>query len=294
MRVLLVGGTGFVGCEVVPLLAAQGHQVRCFLRPTSNRGLLPSVPLEVVCGDLRDGGSLEQAAKGSDAVVHITNLLWSNMEEVTTVYSRSGIARAVFISTTAIYTSIHPENRKARLGAESSIIRMGADFTILRPTMIYGNARDRNMCRLIRYLRRWTLIPVFGNGEALQQPVYVGDVAAAVVRCLDSPQTRNKAYNIPGAKALTYNEVLDTVAEALGRGVRKLHFPTKPAVAFLAGLERWGVSTPIKAAQLVRLNENKVFDYSEAQRDFDYRPLGFADGIRLQLRRMGFASGRAG
>ena len=149
--------------------------------------------------------------------------------------------------------------------------------------MIYGSQRDRNMYRLIRMLWRFPLIPIFGKGNYLQQPVFVDDVANAILKCLDQPKTIGKSYNIAGKKALTYNEVIDTIATIMNRKNYKLYLPDKIVVKFLRLLEKMKIPFPIKAEQVKRLNENKDFSYEEASIDFHYQPRSFDEGIRLEI-----------
>ena len=138
--------------------------------------------------------------------------------------------------------------------------------------MIYGSSRDRNMCRLIRYLQRWPAIPVFGRGQHLQQPVYVEDLAAALLQSLATERTVGRSYNVSGQAPLTYNEVIDTICEALGRRVSKVHLPVAPLVTALNAFERLRLRLPVKAEQILRLNEDKAFDHKEAVEDFGYHP----------------------
>ena len=159
-------------------------------------------------------------------------------------------------------------------------------YTILRPTMIYGSPRDRNMWRLIRFMRISPVIPVFGDGKSLQQPVYVGDVAQAVIRCLSMYITICKTFNLSGKRPLTYNEVIDTIARPMKKQIGKIHLPSRLIVSLLRGFERIRIPFPIKAEQVLRLNEDKAFSYAEAQRDFDYNPLSFEDGIKLELKQL--------
>ena len=74
-------------------------------------------------------------------------------------------------------TTLHPPTKQVRLAAEQQIRGCGLDWTILRPTMIYGAAGDRNLSRLLRLLSRTAVLPVPGNGKCLHQPVHVADVA---------------------------------------------------------------------------------------------------------------------
>ena len=124
---------------------------------------------------------------------------------------------------------------------------------------------------------------VFGDGNSLQQPIYVDDVAQAILGCLRSEVTIGRCYNIAGKYPLTYNEVIDTVAKQMSTRVWKLHLPSNPILSLLKFIEQLRISFFIKAEQVLRLNENKNFDYEDAQRDFGFSPLSFEDGIRLEV-----------
>jgi nucleoside-diphosphate-sugar epimerase len=149
--------------------------------------------------------------------------------------------------------------------------------------MIYGSSRDRNMWRLIRFLRYSPIVPVFGDGKSLQQPIHVDDVAGAVLGCLRSDATIGGCYNIAGKHSLTYNEVIDTISKQMNKRIWKLHIPYLPVVAALKFFKRLHLPLPIKAEQVLRLNENKNFDYKEAAADFGFAPLSFEKGIRMEL-----------
>jgi uncharacterized protein YbjT (DUF2867 family) len=287
MKVLVTGSTGFTGSYVVPLLLRQGVSVRCFVRATSDTRPLPLDQVELAEGDLSDQSSIEEALRGADALVNLASLGFGHAPNVVNAARAAGTRRAIFISTTAIFTTLNAPSKTVRLAAEETIAASGLDYTILRPTMIYGSSRDRNMCRLIEYLRRWPAIPVFGRGEHLQQPVYVEDLAAAVVQSLATGRTVGRSYNVSGRSPLTYNQVIDTVCEALGRRARKIRLPLAPLVTVLNAIERLPLRLPLKAEQVLRLNEDKAFDSSAAMEDFGYRPRTFAEGIRLELQEMG-------
>lgn len=286
MNVLVTGATGFTGSYVVSLLLKQGFSIRCLARPTSDRSCLPEKSIEWFIGDLGDFQSVKRAAMGMDILVNIASIGFGHAPVIVEAVLAGGIKRGVFISTTAIFTSLNASSKAVRLAAEGSIVHSELDYTILRPTMIYGSSRDRNMCRLIRYLRKAPLIPIFGNGNSLQQPVYVGDVAQAVVDCISTEITMNKSYNISGADELTYNQVIKTICKLMGRKVIKIHLPSSPIISILNSIERLGCKPPIKAEQILRLNENKVFAYTEARKEFGYSPMRFEEGIAMELKDM--------
>ena len=283
MKVFVTGATGFTGSRVVPLLLKSGYKVRCLYRASSDRSFLPQPEIEWALGDVSDSQSLTSAIQGADALVNIASLGFGHAESIINTTKTAGIQRAVFMSTTAIFTQLNAPSKKVRVAAELAIETSGLKYTILRPTMIYGSPRDRNMWRLIRFMRYVPLIPIFGDGKYLQQPVYVDDVAQAMVSCLANEITIGKSYNIAGKQALMYNDVIDTIARQMNKRIWKIHVPARPVVGLLKFFERILMPFPIKAEQVLRLNENKSFSYAEAQRDFAFNPLSFENGIGLEL-----------
>ena len=286
MKIFVTGATGFTGSRVVPLLLKSGYAVRCLYRASSDRSSLAGLDIEWALGDVSDPQSLTSAMQGTDALINVASLGFGHADSIVSAAKSAGIQRAVFISTTAIFTLLNAGSKKVRVAAELAIETSGLKYTILRPTMIYGSPRDRNMWRLIRFMRYSPIVPIFGDGKYLQQPIYVDNVAQAMVSCLSNDNTIGKSYNIAGKQALTYNDVIDTIAKGMNKRVWKIHVPSKPVVSLLYFFERMRIPFPIKAEQVLRLNENKDFSYLEAQKDFGFSPLAFEEGIGLELSRV--------
>lgn len=286
MKILVTGATGFTGSYVVPLLLQEKHELACFVRKESNLQALPKGAIKVCYGDLADRASLVEALHGMDALVNIASLGFGHADNMVDAAVAVGVSRAIFISTTAIFTQLNAGSKVIRLAAEEKIMGSRLPYTILRPTMIYGSQRDRNMCRLINYLKRWPVIPILGDGQSLQQPIYVEDVAKAVAQTLMTEKTIGKAYNIAGMAPLTYTQVIDTICQLMKRNVYKLYIPYKLIIKPLSQVERLKITLPIKTEQILRLNENKAFDFAEAAYDFGYQPRTFAQGISLELANM--------
>jgi nucleoside-diphosphate-sugar epimerase len=283
MTVLVTGSTGFTGSRIVQRLIERGIRPRCMARASSDVRPLFELGVDVVYGDIGDADSLRRAIEGVDVLLNATSLGFGQAPTLVSAAERAGVSRAVFISTTAIFTRLNARSRALRVAAEEAIAQSALRYTIVRPTMIYGNARDRNMVRLVRWLQRWPVIPVAGDGERLQQPIHVDDVAGAVIDAAWKDVAVRRAYNVAGAAPLTFNEIIDTVARSLNRRVFKIHLPIAPMAGLLGALERARIRLPVKSEQILRLNEDKAFPYDEAARDLGFAPRSFAEGIAAEI-----------
>ena len=135
-------------------------------------------------------------ARGCDALVNLASLGFGHAPGIVGAAVRAGLDRAVFVSTTAVTTTLPARSKAVRLAAEDEIRGSGLSWTILRPTMIYGAAGDRNLSRLLALLARLRraplptacrCLPVPGGGRQLQQPVHVADLAGAVLTAVERP-----------------------------------------------------------------------------------------------------------
>ena len=111
----------------------------------------------------------------------------------------------------------------------------------------------------------------------------MSDVAWAVVESLETSVTIGRQFNISGAAPLTYNDVVRLISQALGRRIKSCHIPARSIVTALQVSERLGIALPIKAEQVLRLNEDKAFSHAEAADAFGYSPIAFEQGIRQEV-----------
>lgn len=284
----VTGASGFTGSHVVPLLLARGFQVSALCRSDSAAAQVRKLGARPITGDLDDAASVERAFRESGAshLLNIASLGFGHGETIVTAAENAGLHRAVFVSTTAIFTKLNAPSKVVRTAAEATITSSSLDWTIVRPTMIYGTPGDRNMWRLLRLVRRSPFVPMPGGGTNLQQPVHVEDLATALVAALESPSAIGRAYDVAGPDPLTFRQIVSEAGDAVGRRPRGLPLPARPVIRVLTAFEkRTGRHLPIKAEQIERLIEDKVFPIDAARADLGYDPRPFADGIRAEAGR---------
>jgi uncharacterized protein YbjT (DUF2867 family) len=287
MRVALTGATGFTGRRVARLLVERGHTVRALVRPPVERAsaVIPAV-CETVSGDMADGGALGALLADCDAFVHFASLGFGHAGGITQALERAGLGRAVFCSSTSLFTRLETRSKAERLRAEDLIRRLALSWTLLRPTMIYGDEGDRNLSRLIRFLARTPLVPLPGGGRALVQPVHVDDLARAAVDVLEHPSTARREYNLSGAAPAPLRDVVRFVLDELDRRVPVVTLPIGP-MALAARL--WGVARlppRITREQVLRLAEDKGFSHEGARADWGYAPRDHREGLRSEIARL--------
>jgi len=291
MRMMVTGGSGFLGGYVLREMARRGHLAVALTRSETAAAAVTALGALTVRGDLNDPPSLTGAfaAGRCDVLVNLASLGFGHAPAIVAGAERAGIGRAVFVSTTAVTTTLPASSKRVRLAAEQRIAASGLNWTIVRPTMIYGNPGDRNLSRLLPLLRRAPVLPVPGAGH-LQQPVHAADVADAVLAAAERPAAAGHIYNVAGPEPLTFTELLRTASLAVASRTRFVPVPLFPVVAAARGYELFSKNPRIRVEQLRRLAEDKAFAIDDAARDLGYAPRSFAEGIRAEARAMGLAA----
>jgi len=285
MKVLVIGGTRFVGLRLVRLLAREGHDVTILNRGKTQAELPPAV--KRLYADRRNPDEVRQVLKGQDfeVVYDITGYQVRNLEPIVAMLA-GRINHYVFQSTGAVYAPsellpiredfpiITPETAPVgeaiyaleKMECEQFLLQMfkekGFPVTIFRCPVIYGPENwmdEREGSYFFRLLQgRRILIP--GNGATLIHYVHVDDVARAYLTAAGRKEVLGQIYNIAGDEAITIDGYIDAIARAVGVPARKVYL--EPQV--VRGLKR-----PIF---FFRWERSSLYDASKAKRDFGYQP----------------------
>jgi nucleoside-diphosphate-sugar epimerase len=196
-----------------------------------------------------------------------------------------GARRVVVLSSTSRFTkddSSDPEEQAIALRLADAEARVqewaknrGVEWVILRPTLIYGWGRDKNIAEIARFIRRFGFFPLFGEANGLRQPIHAADVAGACVAALQTTGAANRAYNISGGETLTYRDMVGRIFTALGLRPRLLTVPLWTFRLALTVLHRLPRYRQWSTAMAERMNRDLVFDHSEAARDLAFEPRFF-------------------
>ncbi len=241
MRVVVTGGTGFIGSEVVTRLLEEGGvdvtiTTRFPERPDPWEGRVRKV--QAFAGD---SVSLGKAFTGADTVVHAIQFPNHPVEDpsrgrtymevdgrgtqtAVAVAAKLRVRRFIYLSGAGAGRGLPQTWFKAKELAEKAIRESGMEYAVLRPSWIYGPG-DRSMNRFIFFCRRLPVIPVIGDGRTPVYPAYVKDVARAVVDLVRREDARDLVLELGGPQRLTNDQVIHTIQEVLGRRRPLLHHP---------------------------------------------------------------------
>ncbi len=292
--VFITGGTGFVGSKVVEAIR-RDHQVRLLVRPGSR----PSTPagVDLVEGDVTDRESLRGQMDGCDTVVHLVGIIEENGASTFDSVIHKGTQHVVaeakeadvtrFIHMSALGAQQNPEYgyHTAKFESEEVVKTSGLDFTIFRPSVIFGKG-DGFITVLAGVVKSFPLIPIVGSGKAKFQPVQIDDVAESFSRAVNDPiGTSNKTYELGGARPYTYEQMIDTIAAKVGKKKPKIHVPLplmKVAVKFSEPLPK-ALRPPVTSEQLKMLSLDNSTEHSATGDLLGRGPVALENGIDYLL-----------
>ncbi len=257
--VTVFGGSGFLGRHTVRAMAKAGWRIRVAVRhPKRAFFLLPAGQvgqIQIVKADVTDSDQVAAAVAGADAVINLTGILFqSGHQSFEQVHARAagligeaararGIKSLIHVS--AIGADADSESKYARSKAEGETGLRAAfpDAVILRPSIVFG-PEDNFFNRFAALARILPALPLIGGGHTKFQPVFVGDVAAAIRTALDDVSTRGKTYELGGPGVYSFRQLLEIVLRETGR--KRLLLPLPFALAAFQSFFLQMLPNPLK------------------------------------------------
>lgn len=239
------------------------------------------------CGDLTDMAFMDRVFSLTDytTILHIAGIYTS--KEITKVAIDYHVERIVLVHTTGMY-SLHKNEASCFKKTEEEVIGLlennKIDYTILRPTMIFGTNGDGTIERYVKMVSKYPIVPLVNKGRSLIQPVYYQDLSKAFYKVLKSPEsTKNKCYNLSGESPITMLELHVEIGNQLSKKRSFVNIPLWLACFAAWFLKICSLGKIDKRDAILRMDENRDFSHYDATQDFGYAPLSFAKALRKSL-----------
>ena len=278
-RVLLIGGSGFVGGWIASRLAERGMYVTIPTRRRENCKRLIVLPrVSVVDADVHDPQTLVRLMRGADAVINLVGILHDGSSgesygrrfaaahvelprKIAAAMKQAGVRRLAHMSALKAADDAPSAYLRSKAAGEAVVTVMGQagdlDVTIFRPSVMFGR-NDVFLNTFAALLRRLPILPLAG-ADARFQPVFVGDVADAFVDCLANPATFGQVYELCGPRAYTLRGLVDYVGALTGHSRPVLALPD--ALGYLqAGLLSLLPKPPMSPDNLRSMQFDSVTD----------------------------------
>ena len=294
MKVAVTGGTGFIGQNLVRTLSESGHRVSVISRRGGAReGEGENVVY--VKGDVHDVESLKSALEGIEVVYHLVGII---AETKTLTFEKTviggtknliaacrlnGVKKIIYLS--ALGTSASTDTRyfQSKWAAEEIIRNSGIPYTIFRPSVVFGPA-DKFINMLARMVKLSPLVPIVGNGRALLQPLYIGDLTLMLKDTLTNEKAANRIIEIGGPEQLDYRQLIAIIKKVLNKKRLNLYIPMwfmKFAATLLEAVLK---PAPLTRDQLKMLKTGNICSNIEAQKIFDIKLTRLEDALKEYLR----------
>ena len=285
LRVLVTGGTGFVGRAVAEKLS-KSCKVRVFAR---EKAIIKNA--EVFAGNLLDKNDARKSLENIDIVVHLAAMILGDEKEI---YSfnvesteilvnaalNSSVKKLIFLSSENVMWKAQSAYGESKKKCEE-IVKSFNNHLILRSSAIYGKGSNVILGKVINCVKKSKVIFMPGNGKSLMQPIYVEDAANYIINGIK--YGAKGTYVIAGSSKITFNDFINTASKILKVKRIIVHIPLWVISPILSITGKIFKNPPIKLSQIKNLNTSRTYDISKAIKELKYTPVGIEEGLKKTL-----------
>ncbi|MDA0987164.1 MAG: complex I NDUFA9 subunit family protein [Bacteroidetes bacterium] len=303
MKIFITGGTGYVGRQIIRDLVKSGHSVTALIRSGSENKIPTELDgkINIVFGDIIHPETYRNSLIGIEAIINLPGLLREfpkkgiKFEDVHFLGTKilideakkAVVSRFIQMSALGVRENSFTKYQQTKFKAEEYLKQSGLNFTIFRPSVIFGNEKEGQINFITVLSELLNLLPIFvpvvGKGLYKFQPASIENVSQGFVKALSTPESIGKTFEVTGKDVYTYNQILEMIMHARSNYKIKLYQPYFVMKILSKLLDRFPFF-PISEGQLIMLKENSVSEnWNEFYSTFGIQPIRLVETINKNL-----------
>lgn len=287
MNLFITGGSGFLGKNVIRELIKNEEMEKLYCLEHKSRIEVNSPKIIRIKGNISDVDKvrIDDPVDKMIVITGVTDGRKTSMQDTfrvnaegtkkaVTFCTNNSVRNIVFVSSINVMLKKKGAYAQSKVLAEKIITESGLDYTIFRPALIYGYHQKHGLGVIENCIKKYGIVPIFGNGEKLEQPVHVKECSEIMAHYIMHDQT-NRIIPIAGRMPMTYNDLCLRIGKILGKKTRLIHVSARPFEILLTVLERLGIRLPISLEQIYHIDMNLDCDMSGIYKELPFHPESF-------------------
>jgi nucleoside-diphosphate-sugar epimerase len=294
MNIIITGGAGFVGRNLVRILASKNHNITVLDKSQKNLDCLKKYNIKTLCADLAQNGEWSREFEGKDVVINLeaqisspeydpfyrNNILAT--KNVIEAARKAGVKKFIHFSSAAVLSIRKDDYAKTKLEGEELVRNSGLEYCILQPSIMYGPTDDKNIGFLINFAKRIPMFPIPGHGKWPRQPIYIDDMCFLIISIMNN-FPHNKVYSINGKDVIFYRDMIKIVLTEIGGFKFRLFLPISLFKFLMMSYQKLTGNIQFTPDQVDSLTSEEIFPNYPWWDEFDIKITSFEEGVRRMM-----------
>lgn len=287
--IFIAGASGFVGGHLADYLVQKGKGIKVLVRSAAAGDRFSTKGIQTIIGDITKSETLKGVLTSDDFVIHLVGIIQEkgdatfqkvHVEGTRNLVSeakRAGVRHFFYQSALGADTNGITPYLRTKAEAEEIVKSSGISYTIFRPSLIIG-PWDGFTKKMLDMIKISPVTPIPGDGKSRFQPLYIKDWLKCIFKVIEDPDAYIGTYDLGGPQQLSYSEIVQLMAESVGRDRIKVNIPMglmKIAASFASILP----SPPVTADQLLMLEQDNITDMDVIEKKFGFNPVPLKEAL---------------
>lgn len=297
MNIMIAGGAGFVGSNLIRVLYNQNYNMKNItVIDKEGKGLdyINNYGVNVFRADLADKGEWFDEFKGKDIIINLAaqisspnpELFYRNnivaTKNLLEAANKANVKRIIHFSSAAVLSVRKDDYAKTKIEGEELVKKSGIEYCIIQPSLMYGPTDDKNIGYLINFAKKIPCFPIPGHGKWPRQPIYIDDICHLIISIINK-FPHNKIYSVNGKEIIYFRDMIKIVLEQLDGFKFRIFLPVSVFKLLMMSYQKLMGSTQFTSDQVDSLTAEEVFSNYAWWEEFNIDVTSFEEGVKKMM-----------